>query len=81
MPDAQKPSIGRIVHYYNPNDKRAFAAVITSTIAENSRLSSDLHVNLTVFSEYGWIRTAPGDDVPFSDVRTDHPHWRWPPRA
>jgi hypothetical protein len=78
MPDAQKPSIGRIVHFYDPQCERAFAAIITDTIAEDEDLSSGTHVNLTVFSVDG---PSTEDDVPFSDVQTKKAHWRWPPRA
>ena len=78
MPDAQKPSIGQPVHFFDPQCKRAFAAIINDTIAEDDDLSSDTHVNLTVFSADGPIVE---EDVPFSDVRVKRPHWFWPPRV
>ena len=81
MPDVQKPSIGRIVHYYDPEVKRVFAAIITDTIDEDDELSSGTHVNLTLFASPAFSGDESAEDVPYSETRTKKAHWFWPPRA
>jgi hypothetical protein len=80
MPDAQKPSIGRIVHYWCDID-RPLAAIVIDTIAEDDRLASAAHVNLHVFNR---ISRLDGEvaNVPFSAFPTPGvDRWCWPPRV
>jgi hypothetical protein len=80
MSDAQKPSIGRIVHYFDSDAERVFAAVIVDTLAEDADLSSETHVNLHSF---GSREFDPDDafDVPYSEKATKRHRWYWPPRV
>lgn len=80
MPDVQKPSIGRIVHYYCDID-RPLAAVIIDTIEEDDCLASDVHVNLHVFNRSS-RHDGQVDNVPFSaDPTPGIDRWCWPPRV
>lgn len=81
MADVQKPSLGRIVHYYDPEAQRVFAALITDTSAEDDELSSDTHVNLRIFAGPHFEQDEVPEDVPFSEARTKKAHWFWPPRV
>lgn len=76
-----KPTIGRIVHYYDPEAQRVFAAVIVDTLTEVDDLSSDTHVNLRPFAGAPFSDGDVAEDVPFSEKRTKKAHWFWPPRA
>lgn len=72
---AQKPSIGRIVHYWDADSTDAHAAIITH--AWNETL-----VNLTVF--YDGAVPKPVARVEFALALgvgvTTKPRWDWPPR-
>lgn len=81
MPDNQKPSVGRIVHYYCADLDRPLAAVIIDTIAEDACLSSADRVNLHVFNR---LSRHDGEvaDVPFTaDPTPGADRWCWPPRV
>ncbi len=76
-----KPTIGRIVHFYDPEAKRIFAAIVTDTISEDDDLSSGMHINLRVFASPEFAGDDDQVDVPFSETRTKKAHWFWPPRT
>ncbi|MBL8880649.1 MAG: hypothetical protein JNG88_16170 [Phycisphaerales bacterium] len=83
--DAQKPTVGRIVHYYPGGELgkkkgQPFAAVITHVWGNDC-------VNLEIMED-GSFPAWPSEDVatcyPTSVMRSDEPrarHWCWPPRA
>ena len=79
MSDAQKPSIGRIVHYFDADADRVFAAIITDTSAEDDGLAAT-NVNLHHFGS-GEYDAEDIFDVPFSATASASDHWRWPPRV
>lgn len=73
---AQKPSVGRIVHYWEPGRDAPLAAIIT-------RVWNDTCVNLEVFGSVQEL--GPAEKFPTSVVLSSEPHsgrtWEWPPRA
>jgi len=81
MADVQKPSIGRIVHYYDPKIARPFAAIVVDTIDEDDDLSSPMHVNLVVIAGAKFESDVETEDVPYSETRTKSARWCWPPRV
>ena len=81
MSDGQRPSVGRIVHFYTPDAPgRPFAAVITDTLATGAQVSSETHVHLHTF---GRVEFTDEDeaDVPYSETPTKRARWCWPPRV
>lgn len=81
MADNQKPSVGRIVHYYCNGLDRPFAAIIIDTIAEDVTLPSADRVNLHAFNRFG-RHGCDVSNVPFSaDPTPGAERWCWPPRV
>lgn len=97
MSDPQKPSIGRIVHfypagkypvrqnggaYYRPREcARPLMAFVVDTRAEVPELPDDMTVHLDV---RGSAEFAPcfASAVSYSDTPTPSTHrWCWPPRV
>lgn len=62
-----KPTVGRIVHYYDLHDG-PFPAIITAVWSEHV-------VSLAVFTENGILFCKETNDAP-EDVL---PRWSWPP--
>jgi hypothetical protein len=81
MSEPQRPSLGRIVHFYHAGCERSFVAIVTGTAAEGCRVTSPMHVNLRI----DWDDTSYGEwsgnrNIPYSDVPKGG-HWHWPPRV
>lgn len=80
----QKPSVGRIVHYYVDDDKVPLAAIITfvSDVKQSSIEDSDEDgvplVNLGVWGESGVPGFRQGVEFRVSPTAGC---WSWPPRA
>lgn len=82
MSEPQKPSLGRVVHFYHAGCERSFTAVVTGTAAEGCFAASPMHANLRV----DWDGTDPYDatarltNIPYSDTPRGG-CWHWPPRV
>jgi hypothetical protein len=73
----QKPSVGRIVHFYQQNtDENPIPALVIGVYDDSGK------VDLTVFgrSRFAEPTTMPGIDVPYSEAPKKG-HWSWPPRV
>ncbi len=87
MVNAQKPSVGRIVHYTNLGDKdgkyppEQQAAIVTGVYKTNDftdeGVVNEMHVDLHIFYKTGQFDMKA---VPFCDTY-ERGHWSWPPRA
>lgn len=73
-PPAQKPSVGRIVHFQPPPDvdSEPWAAVVTRVDPTTSTVA------LAIFDPNGYTRYR--EKIYFSEV-PKHGHWNWPPRV
>ena len=69
-----KPSVGRIVHYYGASGDGPHAAIVTA-------VHSDTLVSLTVFPDGGLA--SPQANVVQSDAAyaNGFSRWEWPPRS
>lgn len=78
MSDPQNPALNDRVLYFDPKEKRSFAAVITDTQTEEDGLTTDMHVGLHVF---GGMDCDDDNvpDVPFGVPPTKKACWHWPP--
>lgn len=77
----QKPSIGRIVHYWpydgNPNETSPRAAIIT-------QVHSDTSVNLAFFEPHGkadYATSVPFEHLELPPLPERSARCRWPPRV
>jgi hypothetical protein len=71
----QKPSIGRIVHYHQPEEPAALPAIIT-------HVHSETCVSLVGFTAFP--PTGPGTFIRASVILTDKAEpgcWSWPPHV
>lgn len=75
-PQQQKPSVGRIVHFYMTPVVRPLPAMI-------QRVWSDTCVNLTVFADDGSTFLATSIDLAMSieGDTSGRKAWVWPPRV
>lgn len=88
--DPQRPSIGRIVHFYETPGKHdkepmygPYAAVVTATKAENERLRGDFSAMLKVFVPPD-VSAGKGGDYYTTAEFSEAPAagcWTWPPRV
>lgn len=75
---SQKPTVGRIVHYYvTDKDEVPLAAIVTFVSTVESTDGVPL-VNLVVFDRDGGAFFPQG--VAFSEAPQNRT-WRWPPRS
>jgi hypothetical protein len=67
----QKPSLGRIIHFFEEGQKTR-AAIVT----EEPNPTSDLIVDVKVFNKVG---ESNYNGVPHKSIaETGQPHWDWP---
>lgn len=78
MSESTKPSLNDRVLYFDPSEKRSYAAVVTDTFAEDDALTSDTHVALHVFGGRE-CSDDDHDDVPFGLPGGKKASWHWPP--
>ncbi len=71
-----KPSVGRIVHYYQNSAEVPFAGIITEVYHDDNSVEEGL-VNLYVFSP---ARPFYKVQVRFSKEPA-RDHWSWPPKV
>lgn len=71
----QKPSVGRIVHYYDPNEDEPCAAIITYIYPDYP--PDQMYVALRVFTKKSDYAMHP---VTYSETPKSG-FWSWPPRV
>lgn len=73
-----RPTVGRIVHFYDEGSVGPFAAIVTQTGGK-----SDTHVALEVFwpPALKLHRPASVDNVPFHEPSFGSGYWVWPSRS
>lgn len=84
-----KPTVGRIVHYYDPrkaadaNDgmgRGPYAALVLKITPGNDQVADDrVHLRVSFWGSDGWFAYVLPKDAKIR--ATDQPYWEWPPRA
>jgi hypothetical protein len=74
-----RPVLGAIVHYFDVDEDRAYAAIIICTVSEGIGFHSPTHVDLRLLVG-GGDEDEDLENVPFSEVLCDG-CWSWPAKS